>query len=279
MREMRPSRTSCAPSRPSRRPTTSGSARSNSASATRARGEARPHQPRPRRAQAPIDEITLKSARPALGGAARAHAAQRLEHKAAFEPMCAPGEPGSLRELEAKAMSIGSNPDGGYLVPPEIEQAIGRRLTAISPIRGIAGVRQISSNVYKKPFMTAGAGGRLGRRDRRAHADQYADARRAVVPGDGALRHAGGDRDAARGLRGQHRPVDRAGGRAGLRRAGRHRLRHRRRQQQAEGLPRLHHGRRRLVDLGQYRLSRDAASPPPSRRPTRPTCWSISSMR
>ena len=36
--------------------------------------------------------------------------------------------------------------------------------------------------------------GRLGRRDRGAHADRLAGARRAVVPGDGALRHAGRDR-------------------------------------------------------------------------------------
>ena len=66
------------------------------------------------------------------------------------------GEAGGLRALEAKAMTIGSNADGGYLVPPEIEAAIGQRLTAISPIRAIAGQRTISGNVYKKPFMTAG---------------------------------------------------------------------------------------------------------------------------
>jgi HK97 family phage major capsid protein len=66
-------------------------------------------------------------------------------------------------------MSVGSNPDGGYLVPPEIETAIGQRLTAISPIRGIAGQRTISSNVYKKPFMTAGpAVGWVGETDPRA---------------------------------------------------------------------------------------------------------------
>ena len=65
-------------------------------------------------------------------------------------------------------MSIGSNADGGYLVPPEIEQAIGQRLTAISPIRAIAGQRTISSNVYKKPFMTAGpAVGWVGETDAR----------------------------------------------------------------------------------------------------------------
>jgi HK97 family phage major capsid protein len=53
-------------------------------------------------------------------------------------------------------MSVGSDPDGGYLVPEEIEQAIGKRLAAISPIRSIAAVREVSASVYKKPFMTAG---------------------------------------------------------------------------------------------------------------------------
>jgi len=116
-----------------------------------------------------LDEITLKAARPALGsepnGRVRSGA---LEHKAAFEAYVRTGESGNLRALEVKAMSFGSNPDGGYLVPPEIEATIGERLTAISPIRSIAGQRTISSNVYKKPFMTAGpAVGWVGETDAR----------------------------------------------------------------------------------------------------------------
>jgi HK97 family phage major capsid protein len=35
-------------------------------------------------------------------------------------------------------------------VPPEIERQIGERIFAISPIRSLASVRTISSNVYKK---------------------------------------------------------------------------------------------------------------------------------
>jgi HK97 family phage major capsid protein len=113
-----------------------------------------------------IDEITLKAARPALGNErVRAGAP---EHKAAFDAYVRTGEAGGLRALEVKAMSIGSNADGGYLVPPEIEATIGQRLTAISPIRGIAGQRTISSNIYKKPFMTAGpAVGWVGETDAR----------------------------------------------------------------------------------------------------------------
>ena len=102
-----------------------------------------------------LDQLALKSARPALG-AERARPQDSLEHKAAFDAYVRSGESAGLRQLELKAMSAGSNADGGYVVPVEIEQAIGKRLAAISPIRSIAGRREISSNVYKKPFMTAG---------------------------------------------------------------------------------------------------------------------------
>jgi HK97 family phage major capsid protein len=116
-----------------------------------------------------LDEITLKGARPAIGGErAAVRSASALEHKAAFDAYVRSGETTNLRALELKALSAGSNPDGGYLVPPEVETQIGQRLTAISPIRSIAGVRVISGNVYKKPFMTAGpAVGWVGETDAR----------------------------------------------------------------------------------------------------------------
>ncbi len=116
-----------------------------------------------------LDEITLKSARPVLGGdLGRPRSAAAREHKQAFDAYVRSGDADGLRAIETKAMSIGSNPDGGYLVPPEIETEIGKRLTAISPIRSIAGQRTISGNLYKKPFMTAGpAVGWVGETDAR----------------------------------------------------------------------------------------------------------------
>jgi HK97 family phage major capsid protein len=117
-----------------------------------------------------IDELSLKSARPALDGSrARVADAAAREHKSAFDAYVRQGESGPLRALETKAMSVGSNPDGGYLVPAELEHEIGARLRAISPIRAIASVREISGSVYKKPFMTAGpAAGWVGETDARA---------------------------------------------------------------------------------------------------------------
>jgi HK97 family phage major capsid protein len=103
-----------------------------------------------------LDELTLKAARPQLGIETGVSRASAREHKAAFEAYIRSGESAGLRALEVKAMSAGTPADGGYLVPDEVEREIGRRLAVISPIRSIAAVREISGNVYKKPFMTSG---------------------------------------------------------------------------------------------------------------------------
>ncbi|KAB2910824.1 MAG: phage major capsid protein [Hyphomicrobiaceae bacterium] len=103
-----------------------------------------------------LDELALKSARPHLGGNARS-AAAGLQHKAAFDSYIRKGEASALRDLEAKALSVGTPGDGGYLVPPETETAINRAVKDISPIRAIAGIRQVSASVYKKPFAITGA--------------------------------------------------------------------------------------------------------------------------
>ena len=66
------------------------------------------------------------------------------------------GDTAAIHRLEAKALSGTSNPDGGYTVPVEIETSINSALRAISPIRAIAGNRQVSSTVYRKPFATGG---------------------------------------------------------------------------------------------------------------------------
>ncbi len=115
-----------------------------------------------------LEQIALKSARPTLETSLRPRHAANREHKSAFESYVRGGETAALRALETKALSVSSNADGGYLVPPELEREIGQRLATISPIRGIASVREISGNVYKKPFMLTGpATGWVGETDAR----------------------------------------------------------------------------------------------------------------
>ena len=75
--------------------------------------------------KARLDELALKARRPRLTGEQDTGPATR-EHKQAFETYVRKGETQGLFDLEAKSMSIGSNPDGGYLVPSETEAEIGR---------------------------------------------------------------------------------------------------------------------------------------------------------
>ncbi|MGJ7037607.1 HK97 family phage major capsid protein [Shinella sp. BE166] len=102
-----------------------------------------------------LDHLALKKARPALGGSGEG-SLEAAEHKAAFSAYMRRGDENALRALEGKAMSVGSAADGGYLVPPETDTEIGRRLSAASPIRALATVRQVSGSVLKKPFATSG---------------------------------------------------------------------------------------------------------------------------
>ena len=106
--------------------------------------------------KARLDELILKARRPRLSGDDEQVPAAR-EHKLAFNSYVRKGETQGLFDIEAKSMSVGSGTDGGYLVPSETETEIGRRLSAASPIRAIAGIRQMSSAVYKKPFAITGA--------------------------------------------------------------------------------------------------------------------------
>ncbi|MDG3574855.1 phage major capsid protein [Rhizobium sp. YJ-22] len=100
-----------------------------------------------------LDQLMVKKARPPLG---RGGGIEASEHKAAFDAYIRRGDEGALRDLEAKAFSGGSGADGGYLVPPETDTEIGRRLSVVSPIRSLATVRQVSSAVLKKPFSLSG---------------------------------------------------------------------------------------------------------------------------
>ena len=102
-----------------------------------------------------LDQLVLKKARPALGRP-DGPSPEATEHKAAFDAYIRRGDEAGLRELEAKAFSAGTGADGGYLVPPETDTEIGRRLSVVSPIRSLATVRQVSGAVLKKPFSPAG---------------------------------------------------------------------------------------------------------------------------
>src|SRR4026209_2980758 len=59
-----------------------------------------------------VDELALKSVRPHLGGPG-VRSGVTLQHRAAFDGYIRKGEAAHLRDLESKALSVGSDPDGG----------------------------------------------------------------------------------------------------------------------------------------------------------------------
>ena len=112
-----------------------------------------------------LDQMLLRKARPALGSPlgsapgsalARELSPEAEEHKAAFDAYVRRGDETGLRELEAKAFSATAGADGGYLVPPETDNEIGRRISIASPMRALSTVRTVSSAVLKKPFAASG---------------------------------------------------------------------------------------------------------------------------
>ncbi|WP_127145653.1 phage major capsid protein [Pelagibacterium montanilacus] len=95
--------------------------------------------------KAALDKAAIERARPSLEGG-RAHSGD--EYKEAFSAY--------VKHGEEKALRAGSGEEGGYLVPAETETELSRLLTAVSPMRAICGVRQVSSSVYKKPITVSG---------------------------------------------------------------------------------------------------------------------------
>jgi len=95
--------------------------------------------------KAALDRASAERSRPALEGKG---ALADGEYKAAFSAY--------VKRGEEKALQTGVAGDGGYVVPGEVETEITRLMTHISPIRAIAGVRQISASVYKRPITVTG---------------------------------------------------------------------------------------------------------------------------
>ncbi len=83
--------------------------------------------------------------------------AEMKEYKEAFVNYMRKGTEENLKELQTKALSVGSDPEGGYLVRPEVANNIIKNVTETTPMRQIATVRPISTNAFEQPRQTQGA--------------------------------------------------------------------------------------------------------------------------
>lgn len=106
-------------------------------------------------------QLETATRRPPHGGNdERVAGPAQLQHKAQFLQFLRKGQDHGLAEIERKALSVGSDPDGGYLVPAEMSERIVKRVEQMSPFRAIAASVQISTEAMEglRDIDEAGAG-------------------------------------------------------------------------------------------------------------------------
>lgn len=95
-----------------------------------------------------VSALETALARPGIGTKAARNPAETA-HATAFSAFLRKGIDHELPGLEKKAMSVASDPDGGYLVTAEVAERIVRRLYDASPMRRIASVVAITSDAIE----------------------------------------------------------------------------------------------------------------------------------
>lgn len=95
-----------------------------------------------------VDGLETAFNRPAFesGYNAKADSETITEHKRAFINYVRRGVEADLLDLEQKALSVGSDADGGYLVTPQVSEEMTRKIFESSPMRQLASVTTISSD-------------------------------------------------------------------------------------------------------------------------------------
>lgn len=94
------------------------------------------------------------------------------EHKTAFMQFMRKGDDDGLRDLERKALQVGSDEDGGYAVPEELDRSILTLLQDEVVMRQEASVITVGGSDYKKLVNVGGtASGWVGETDPRPATD------------------------------------------------------------------------------------------------------------
>lgn len=96
-----------------------------------------------------LETLSLKSARADLSGKGEP---LNDEHTSAWGRYMRSGDDSGIARLDMKSLNAGTDDQGGYVAPPELDQLIEARLMAASPMRQIASVRQTSAGTFRKPI-------------------------------------------------------------------------------------------------------------------------------
>lgn len=97
-----------------------------------------------------LDDVEAASNRPGAGGTGEDNKFT-AEHKKAFDAFFRKGREAGLSDLEVQAaLTTQSDPEGGYVVPEEIDTEISRVLGETTAMRSLARVRPVGSATFKK---------------------------------------------------------------------------------------------------------------------------------
>jgi len=104
-------------------------------------------------------EVAKKANRPEIEGKGKLTEAQ-VAYKTAFKSFLRKGTDTDLDDLQRKAYNAGSNPDGGYLVLPEMDTEIIRVVGVTSAIGRLARNVTIGTDTFKKMAKKSGMAAR-----------------------------------------------------------------------------------------------------------------------
>jgi len=99
-------------------------------------------------------DVEKKAGRPQAGS--EGPTPEQVEYRKAFSQFLRKGRTDGLEDLQRKAMNGGSDPDGGFLVLPEMDMAIDRIAPTISAMYRLANVVNIGTAKWEKLVKKSG---------------------------------------------------------------------------------------------------------------------------
>lgn len=102
-----------------------------------------------------LEDAYCKLTSPGMGTMGSGLSRENAERMGAFMNYMRSGRES---ELQQKSMSSGTDPEGGYLVPSQIDRELTKHLRALSPMRRLARVVNVGTAEFKQPAATGRAG-------------------------------------------------------------------------------------------------------------------------
>ena len=104
-----------------------------------------------------LDALRLKDARPAMSSDGKRELTDtEIKHRDAITNYFKKGDTSGYDAPELKALSAGTDPDGGFTITPEMDRNISRVLSLVSPIRSVANVAVIGTGMLKRLINVGG---------------------------------------------------------------------------------------------------------------------------